>query len=82
MLLTGLLEGSKIEESIEKVKETCVPLILSGLKLWVPVHMVTYGIIPQPNRLLWVDGVEIIWVIILATQANKELEAKDKALKN
>ena len=48
----------------------------SGLKLWVPTHMVTYGLIPQANRLLWVDTIEILWCVILASKA---AESNDKS---
>ena len=65
----GLLQSKKIQEVFEEVKSTCVPLMTSGFKLWIPTHLVTYGLIPQENRLLWVDTVEILWCIILATKA-------------
>lgn len=51
------------------MKKSTLPLIANGLKLWVPVHCITYGLIPVENRLLWVDLVEIVWVTILASQA-------------
>ena len=54
------------------MKRTTIPLIISGLKLWPFVHCITYGVIPLENRLLWVDAVEIVWVTILASQANEE----------
>jgi protein Mpv17 len=54
------------------MKRTTIPLIISGLKLWPFVHCITYGVIPLENRLLWVDAVEIVWVTILASQANQE----------
>jgi protein Mpv17 len=54
------------------IKRTTIPLIVSGLKLWPFVHCITYGLIPLENRLLWVDAVEIVWVTILAGQANEE----------
>jgi protein Mpv17 len=34
------------------------------------VHVITYGLIPVENRLLWVDAVEIVWVTILASTAS------------
>jgi protein Mpv17 len=42
---------------------------VDGLKLWPFAHIITYGIIPVEDRLLWVDAVEIIWVSIMATKA-------------
>ena len=69
ILLLGLMQLKKIEDIGDEMKRTTVPLIVSGLKLWPLAHLVTYGLIPVENRLLWVDLVEIIWVTILATAA-------------
>eukprot|EP00591_Stephanopyxis_turris_P004463 CAMPEP_0195525368 /NCGR_PEP_ID=MMETSP0794_2-20130614/25796_1 /TAXON_ID=515487 /ORGANISM="Stephanopyxis turris, Strain CCMP 815" /LENGTH=81 /DNA_ID=CAMNT_0040655823 /DNA_START=822 /DNA_END=1067 /DNA_ORIENTATION=- len=51
------------------MKETTVPLLVSGFKLWPLAHCITYGVVPVEHRLLWVDLVEIIWVTILASTA-------------
>ena len=59
------------------IRNTAVPLITSGLKLWPLAHVVTYGLVPVENRLLWVDTVEILWVTILSRQAAK---AEEEAL--
>ncbi|TXG67087.1 hypothetical protein EZV62_008362 [Acer yangbiense] len=41
--------------------------VQAGWKLWPFAHLVTYGLIPLEQRLLWVDSVELIWVTILST---------------
>lgn len=69
ILLLGIMQLSKPEKIFGEMKRTTIPLIVSGLKLWPLAHLVTYGLIPVENRLLWVDLVEIIWVTILATAA-------------
>lgn len=69
ILLLGIMQMSKPEQIFGEMKRTTIPLIVSGLKLWPLAHLVTYGLIPVENRLLWVDLVEIIWVTILATAA-------------
>lgn len=69
ILLLGIMKLESFENIWADVKRTTIPLIISGLKFWVPIHSVTYGLIPVENRLLWVDIVEIAWVTILATQA-------------
>ena len=38
----------------------------AGWKLWPFAHVITYGVIPVEQRLLWVDCVELIWVTILS----------------
>lgn len=39
----------------------------AGWKLWPFAHLITYGLVPVEQRLLWVDCVELIWVTILST---------------
>mmetsp|Transcript_18574 Transcript_18574/g.26136 ORF Transcript_18574/g.26136 Transcript_18574/m.26136 type:complete len:338 (-) Transcript_18574:219-1232(-) len=69
ILLLGLMKRDSLMSIWNEVKRTTIPLIVSGLKLWPLAHVVTYGLVPVENRLLWVDLVEIIWVTILATAA-------------
>lgn len=69
ILLLGLMQRESIEKMLSNMKKTTIPLILSGLKLWPLAHCVTYGLVPTEYRLLWVDMVEILWVVILATTA-------------
>lgn len=70
ILLLGLMRLNKLEDIFSEMKRTTIPLLVSGLKLWPAAHLVTYGLVPVENRLLWVDLVEIIWVTILATAAS------------
>jgi len=69
ILMLGAMQLRKPKDIITEMKETTVPLIVSGLKLWPLAHCVTYGLIPLENRLLWVDMVEIVWVTVLANKA-------------
>lgn len=69
ILLLGLMQRASLQSIWSDVQRTTIPLIVSGLKLWPLAHCVTYGLIPVENRLLWVDLVEIIWVVILSSQA-------------
>jgi protein Mpv17 len=69
LILLGMMKMERPETIWNDVKTSTIPLLISGLKIWPAAHMVTYGLIPVENRLLWVDMVEILWVTILATQA-------------
>lgn len=69
LLLIGLMKMERIDVIWEDIKKSTVPMVVSGLKLWPAAHVVTYGLIPIENRLLWVDMVEIIWVTVLSKQA-------------
>ncbi|KAK2997004.1 hypothetical protein RJ639_025831 [Escallonia herrerae] len=51
-------------------------VILAGWKLWPFAHLITYGVVPVEQRLLWVDSVELIWVTILSTYSNEKSEAR------
>ncbi|KAL3816155.1 hypothetical protein ACHAXA_001642 [Cyclostephanos tholiformis] len=70
VLLLGIMQFHKPRRIWDDMRRTTIPLILSGLKLWPFVHIVTYGLVPIENRLLWVDAVEIVWVTILASTAS------------
>ena len=78
LFMIGVMQGDQMRAIGTNVRKSIVPLTLSGLKLWPLAHIVTYGLIPVENRLLWVDAVEIVWVTILATQA-AALADNDKA---
>eukprot|EP00245_Coleochaete_scutata_P005316 TRINITY_DN18776_c0_g1_i1.p1 TRINITY_DN18776_c0_g1~~TRINITY_DN18776_c0_g1_i1.p1 ORF type:complete len:417 (+),score=54.99 TRINITY_DN18776_c0_g1_i1:37-1287(+) len=79
--LSGALRGEKLEDIYEELKETSIPLLQAGWKLWPAAHLVTYGVIPVEQRLLWVDMVELVWVTILSTYSNKKVDdsAEDPA---
>merc|ERR1712232_1380908 len=72
IFLLGIMQFRPLKDIWTEIKRTTVPLIISGLKLWPLAHCVTYGLVPVENRLLWVDLVEIIWVVILATTASSD----------
>lgn len=77
ILLLGVMQLQRPGRIFADMKRSTIPLMISGLKLWPFVHCITYGLIPVENRLLWVDLVEIVWVTILANQANSEVKAGD-----
>ena len=79
IILLGIMQLQSPSQIWNDMKRTTLPLIISGLKLWPFVHCITYGLIPVENRLLWVDAVEILWVMILAGEAsgNNTLEEGD-----
>ncbi|XVF18945.1 hypothetical protein REPUB_Repub11eG0067600 [Reevesia pubescens] len=60
----------------KELKATFWPMLTAGWKLWPFAHLITYGVIPVEQRLLWVDCVELIWVTILSTYSNEKSEAR------
>ncbi|KAL1188368.1 hypothetical protein V5N11_031741 [Cardamine amara subsp. amara] len=72
----GLLRFQSPAEVFSEIKTTFWPMITAGWKLWPLAHLVTYGVIPVDQRLLWVDCIELIWVTILSTYSNEKAEAQ------
>jgi protein Mpv17 len=70
ILLLGMMQLHSPGRIWDDMRRTTLPLLLSGLRLWPFVHIITYGVMPVENRLLWVDAVEIVWVTILASTAS------------
>ncbi|XP_021758533.1 PXMP2/4 family protein 4-like [Chenopodium quinoa] len=66
-VVLGLLRLESPVSIFKELKGTFLPMLTAGWKLWPFAHLVTYGVIPIEQRLLWVDCVELIWVTILST---------------
>jgi protein Mpv17 len=62
----GLLRLESPARIWKDLTATFFPLLTAGWKLWPFAHLVTYGLVPVEQRLLWVDCVEIVWVTILS----------------
>ncbi|GER56527.1 peroxisomal membrane 22 kDa family protein [Striga asiatica] len=74
--LLGMLRLESPVSIYSEWKATFWPMLTAGWKLWPFAHLVTYGVIPVEQRLLWVDCVELIWVTILSTYSNEKSEAR------
>ncbi|KAL3636851.1 hypothetical protein CASFOL_019150 [Castilleja foliolosa] len=74
--LLGVLRFESPVNIFNEWKATFFPMLTAGWKLWPFAHLITYGVIPVEQRLLWVDCVELIWVTILSTYSNEKSEAR------
>ncbi|RVX08562.1 Peroxisomal membrane protein 2 [Vitis vinifera] len=72
----GFLRRESPANIYGEVKSTFWPMLTAGWKLWPFAHLITYGVIPVEQRLLWVDCVELIWVTILSTYSNEKSKAR------
>ncbi|KAJ4726257.1 Peroxisomal membrane (Mpv17/PMP22) family protein [Melia azedarach] len=72
----GLLRLESPLSIFSELKATFWPMLTAGWKLWPFAHLITYGLIPVEQRLLWVDCIELIWVTILSTLSNEKSEAR------
>ncbi|GMY10054.1 mpv17-like protein [Fagus crenata] len=75
-VVLGLLRFESPSNIFNELKTTFWPLLTAGWKLWPFAHLITYGVIPVEQRLLWVDCVELIWVTILSTYSNEKSETR------
>lgn len=72
----GLLRFESPVRIFKDLKATFFPLLTAGWKLWPFAHLITYGLVPVEQRLLWVDCVEIVWVTILSMFANEKAQQR------
>ncbi|XP_051135253.1 uncharacterized protein LOC127254271 [Andrographis paniculata] len=72
----GFLRLESPANIFDELKSTFWPMLTAGWKLWPFAHLITYGVIPVEQRLLWVDCVELIWVTILSTYSNEKTEVR------
>ncbi|XVF78143.1 hypothetical protein PTKIN_Ptkin14bG0105600 [Pterospermum kingtungense] len=75
-VVLGFLRLESPINIFDELKATFWPMLTAGWKLWPFAHLITYGVIPVEQRLLWVDCVELIWVTILSTYSNEKSEAR------
>ncbi|KAJ7981421.1 Peroxisomal membrane (Mpv17/PMP22) family protein [Quillaja saponaria] len=75
-VVLGFLRLESRPNIFNELKLTFWPMLTAGWKLWPFAHLITYGVIPVEQRLLWVDCVELIWVTILSTYSNEKSEAR------
>ncbi|XP_022142923.1 uncharacterized protein LOC111012915 [Momordica charantia] len=75
-VVLGFLRLESPVSIFNELKATFWPMLTAGWKLWPFAHLITYGVIPVEQRLLWVDCVELIWVTILSTYSNEKSEAR------
>ena len=69
--LVGLADGKEVHECKEEVQEKLWPTLTTGWKFWPAVHLITYNLIPPRHRVLWINGVDLVWVTFLSTVAGK-----------
>ncbi|CAL9758105.1 unnamed protein product [Musa acuminata subsp. burmannicoides] len=76
-VVLGILRLESPANIFTEWRATFWPMLTAGWKLWPFAHLITYGVIPVEQRLLWVDCVELIWVTILSTYSNEKSEARN-----
>ncbi|XP_057454881.1 uncharacterized protein LOC130746317 [Lotus japonicus] len=78
--VVGFLRFDSPINIFNELRATFFPMLTAGWKLWPFAHLITYGVVPVEQRLLWVDMVELIWVTILSTYSNEKSEARNSSV--
>ncbi|KAK2369610.1 Peroxisomal membrane 22 kDa (Mpv17/PMP22) family protein [Trifolium repens] len=78
--VVGILRFDSPINIFNELTATFFPMLTAGWKLWPFAHLITYGVIPVEQRLLWVDMIELIWVTILSTYSNEKSEARSSSV--
>jgi len=73
-----LLQGKTPDQVQKEVAATWYPAISAGWRFWPLIHMVTFSsLIPVDLKLLFVDCVEVIWVMILSRTVNQDKQGQE-----
>lgn len=72
----GMLEGSKIQEVSERVQTKLWPSMKANWLLWPAAQMINFTIIPKTFQIIYVNGVALIWNVILTYISHDESEIK------
>jgi hypothetical protein len=71
----GALEGKKIEEIRQKLKDDYPETIVNNWKLFIPATVINIGFVPPILRVLYLNVVFFFWCIYLSLVLNKEEQA-------
>lgn len=73
--LTGAVQGLTIEETIERAKETIVPLMIRNWLFWIPVQFAVFGFVPdEAAQISLLIACGLVWTVILSAFAGSTKE--------
>ena len=70
-----LLKRSPLSLALTRIRRAAWPSLKRSWQFWPMVHLVTFGLVPQHLRVLWVDCVEVVWVAVLASCVSSAVDA-------
>lgn len=69
---TGLLEGKRLPQAVEKVQNKFWPTYCAGSIFWPCANMVNFTLVPATQRVLYVAGVGLLWNVYLSWQNSRQ----------
>lgn len=67
--ITGLLQHLTPSETIERAKETFLPLMKRNLLFWIPVQFIQFGFVEDSLQIPFITACGLIWTVILSVMA-------------
>lgn len=67
--VTGLVQGLSFQETLDRARETFVPLMTRNLLFWIPVQFAVFGFCEEPLQIPILTMCGLIWTIILSVVA-------------
>jgi len=67
--VTGAVQGLSVAESIQRAKDTFIPLMKRNLAFWIPVQFGVFGYVEENLQIPILIACGLIWTIILSVSA-------------
>ena len=67
--ITGILQQLTVEQTIERARETFIPLMKRNLLFWIPVQFLQFGFVEENLQIPFITMCGLIWTIILSVMA-------------
>jgi hypothetical protein len=77
---TGLVQGLTVEETIDRARETFIPLMKRNLLFWIPTQFAVFGFVEENLQIPVLILCGLIWTIILSLSAGNASHESDTAI--
>ena len=67
--ITGALQELTVEETMQRARDTFVPLMRRNLLFWIPVQFVQFGFVEESLQIPFVTACGLVWNVILSVLA-------------
>ena len=64
--LVGLMQGQPKAAVRSEVQAKIWPTLQTGWRFWPMAHVFTYTLVPPRHRVLWVNGLDLVWITMLS----------------
>eukprot|EP00288_Rhodomonas_lens_P018277 CAMPEP_0177714920 /NCGR_PEP_ID=MMETSP0484_2-20121128/13708_1 /TAXON_ID=354590 /ORGANISM="Rhodomonas lens, Strain RHODO" /LENGTH=314 /DNA_ID=CAMNT_0019226865 /DNA_START=186 /DNA_END=1130 /DNA_ORIENTATION=- len=61
---SGVFDGAVVESKIKDALPVLLPL---SWAVWAPVHMLTFSVVPDRMRMLWIGSINLVWGTVMSS---------------